>query len=61
MDLSKAIQSRKSVKKFTTEEPNWRDIIECIDFARYTPTTDVMMKQEFEKAKQVIANIDKQL
>ncbi|GGK37701.1 MULTISPECIES: BatD family protein [Flavobacteriaceae] len=30
-------------------------------FARYTPTTNVMMEQEFEKAKEVITNIDKQL
>ncbi len=37
MDLNKAIQSRKSVKKFTTEKPNWRDIIECVDSARYAP------------------------
>ena len=37
MDLNKAIQSRKSVRKFTSEKPDWRDIIECIDSARYAP------------------------
>lgn len=31
------------------------------DFARYAPSTDVMMKQEYEKAKEVISKIDKEL
>ena len=37
MELTKAIQSRKSVRKFSTKKPDWRDIIECIDAARYAP------------------------
>ena len=37
MKLDKAIQSRKSVRKFKTKKPDWRDIIECIDAARYAP------------------------
>ncbi|MDP3987239.1 MAG: nitroreductase family protein [Nanoarchaeota archaeon] len=37
MDLDKAIQSRKSVRKFSSKKPDWRDIIECIDAARYAP------------------------
>ena len=37
MDLDKAIQSRKSVRKFNSKKPNWRDIIECVDVARYAP------------------------
>ncbi len=37
MDLDKAIQSRKSVRKFKSKKPDWRDIIECIDAARYAP------------------------
>tara|TARA_R110001583_G_scaffold35843_2_gene118727 strand:- start:866 stop:2632 length:1767 start_codon:yes stop_codon:yes gene_type:complete len=36
-------------------------VLKDCDFARYTPTTNVMMEQEFEKAKEVITNIDKQL
>ncbi len=31
------------------------------DFARYAPSTNVMMQQEYENAKQVITKIDKQL
>ncbi len=31
------------------------------DFARYAPSTDVMMQQEYENAKLVITKIDKQL
>lgn len=37
MDLNKVIQSRKSVRHFSTKKPNWRDILECIDAARYAP------------------------
>ena len=37
MDLNKAIQSRTSVRKFSSKKPDWRDIIECIDAARYAP------------------------
>ncbi len=37
MELNKAIQSRYSVKKFKDKKPDWRDIIECIDAARYAP------------------------
>ena len=37
MELDKAIKSRSSVKKFNSKKPDWRDIIECIDAARYAP------------------------
>ena len=37
MDLDKAIKSRKSVRHFADKKPNWRDIIECIDAARFAP------------------------
>lgn len=37
MELNRAIQSRKSVRKFKDKKPDWRDIIECIDAARYAP------------------------
>ncbi|VVB82592.1 Coenzyme F420:L-glutamate ligase [uncultured archaeon] len=37
MELSKAIQNRKSVRKFSKKKPEWRNIIECIDSARYAP------------------------
>ena len=35
------------------------DVLNDCDFARYTPTTNVMMQEEFEKAKMVITKIDK--
>ena len=38
-----------------------KQVLKDCDFARYTPTTSVMMKQEFEKAKEVITKIDKYL
>lgn len=37
MDLDKTIHSRRSVKKFSSKKPDWRDIIEAIDSARYAP------------------------
>lgn len=35
MQLDEAIKSRKSVKNFSDKKPDWRDIIEAIDAARY--------------------------
>lgn len=37
MALDKAIKSRKSVRKFSDKKPDWHEIIECIDSARYAP------------------------
>ena len=37
MDFDKLIKLRKSVRKFNNKKPDWRDIIECIDSARYIP------------------------
>jgi len=37
MELDKAIKSRHSVRKFNSKKPDWRDIIEAIDAARYAP------------------------
>ncbi len=49
----------KSVEVATIEE--FISVLNNCDFARYTPTTSVMMKQDFEKAKNVITKIDKYL
>jgi len=35
--IDKIIQSRKSVKKFNSNKPDWRNIIECIDAMRFAP------------------------
>lgn len=37
MKLDEALKSRKSVRKFSKKKPDWRDIIECIDTARFAP------------------------
>ncbi len=37
------------------------EVLNDCDFARYTPTTNVMMQKEFDKAKMVITQIDKQV
>ena len=38
MELNKAIKLRASVRKFSSKKPNWRNIIEAINIARYIPT-----------------------
>lgn len=40
---------------------DFKTVLDNCDYARYTPSTDVMMQNEYEKAKNVIASIDKQL
>lgn len=37
MDLDKAIKERRSVRKFKSKKPDWRDILLAIDSARYAP------------------------
>ena len=37
MQLDKAIKSRKSVRKFKSKKPDWREIIDCIDTTRFAP------------------------
>jgi hypothetical protein len=53
------ILTKKNVDVTTIKQ--FVEVLNDCDFARYTPTTNVMMEQEFEKAKEVITNIDKQL
>jgi len=37
MELDKALKERHSVKRFNSKKPDWRNIIEAIDAARYAP------------------------
>ena len=37
MQLDDVMKERKSAKRFSSKKPDWRDIIECIDAARYAP------------------------
>lgn len=59
IDKISEILRSKNVKDATIAE--FMDVLNDCDFARYTPTTNVMMEQEFEKAKKVITKIDKYL
>jgi nitroreductase len=38
MDLRKAVEKRKSVKRYMDKKLNWRKVIKAIDFARFAPT-----------------------
>ncbi len=37
MNLDDAIHGRRSVRKYSSKKPDWRDILEAIDSARYAP------------------------
>ena len=37
------------------------EVLQASDFARYTPVTNTEMNKEFEKAREVIVQLDKQL
>ena len=58
-DNIKEILQSKNVDKTTIN--SFLDVLNDCDFARYTPITEVMMQDEFEKAKEVITALDKQL
>ena len=59
MDLNKAIKNRKSIRKFSSKMPDWRDVIECIDSARYAPmaggnfTLKFILVSDKEKIKKI--------
>lgn len=37
MGVEKLIKARRSIRKFKSTKPDWREIIECIDSTRYAP------------------------
>lgn len=51
--------ANKNVSKETIS--NFIEVFNNCDFARYTPITNTQMKEEYEKAKQVITQLDRQL
>lgn len=62
-DISKEriveILQKKNIDESTIKD--FTKVLDDCDYARYTPTTNVMMQQEYDKAKEVITKIDKQL
>jgi hypothetical protein len=53
------LMQNKGVNSTTISE--FITILNDCDFARYTPTTDVMMKKGYEKTIEILTEIDKQL
>ncbi len=59
MELDEAIKKRKSTRSFSDKKPDWRDIIECIDAARYAPmagdiySLKIILVDEKEKIKKL--------
>lgn len=62
-DISKEkITEMLEDKKIETATINqFIEVLKSSDFARYTPYTATQMKEEFERAKEVIVQLDKQL
>ena len=63
MDISKENITKILESKNTREESIKRfiDVLKSSDFARYTPVTNTEMKQELERAKKILVELDKQL
>lgn len=59
MDKIVEILQKKNVDGQTID--NFKEVMDDCNFARYTPTTNLQMKQEYNKAKQVITKLDKYL
>ncbi|OYT36555.1 hypothetical protein B6U91_00965 [Candidatus Pacearchaeota archaeon ex4484_71] len=59
MQLDKAIKSRRSIRKYKSLSPNWKDILEAIDSARYAPmagnvfTLNFMLVDDKEKIEKI--------
>jgi len=53
-----ALLLEKSVENTSVSE--FMDLLKSCEFARYTPTSDVAIKQDYNKAVSVISSIDKQ-
>lgn len=47
MQLDEAIKSRKSIRNFSSKKPDWRDIIESIDSARFAPMSGNIYSLKF--------------
>lgn len=47
MELQDAIKSRKSVRKFSSKKPDWRDIIDAIHSTQYAPTAGGLFPLNF--------------
>ena len=58
-DKISELLAEKQVAQATISE--FIALLKSCEYARYTPTSDVAMQQDYEKAAQVISTIDKQI
>lgn len=56
--IQRLLQERNVNQQSTIE---FIGLLESCEFARYTPSSDVAMQQDYDKAVRVISNLDKQL
>ena len=55
MQLDDAINSRRSIRDYTSKTPDWRTIIECIDAMRFAP----MAGNDFSLKFILVSDLDK--
>lgn len=55
----KSLLEARNVEESTSSE--FLSLLESCEFARYTPSSDVTMQQDYEKAARIISEMDKQL
>ena len=56
----KITQVLKDKKVSEVAIKQFMEVLEDCDFARYAPSTTLEMKEEYEKAKEIIIELDKQ-
>lgn len=47
MELEEAIKKRKSCRNFSVKKPNWRDVVQVLDYARFAPMAGNLFSVKF--------------
>lgn len=64
MEFEEVVEKRRSIRKFSRNVPDWRDVIECIDKTRYTPmagdnfSLKFVLIEDQEKIKKLATEAD---
>jgi nitroreductase len=56
MDFDKLVKERKSVRKYSNDKPDWRKIVQAIDYARFAPMAGGIFTPRF-----IVVSDDKKL
>ena len=61
ISMDKIVETLQNKNVDTQTIDDFKEVLDDYNFARYTPTTNLQMKQEYNKAKLVITKLDKYL